>query len=84
MGDAVTDRVANPGSTLGEAIGALIEKEVNRLLAPIAQENGCACISMGRPNPRTGRPTKLLLKDAAGNENGPAIWDTATIENDES
>jgi hypothetical protein len=25
-------------------------------------------IWVGRPNPRTGRPTKLLLKDAAGNE----------------
>jgi hypothetical protein len=28
------ESVANPGSTLGEAIGALIEKEVNRLLDP--------------------------------------------------
>lgn len=68
MSDEAAERVANPGSTLGEAIGALIEKEVNRLLEPIAAENGCAYISIGRPNPRTGRPTKLLLKDAAGNE----------------
>jgi hypothetical protein len=68
MSDEAADGVANPGSTLGEAIGALIEKEVNRLLQPIAEENGCAYISIGRPNPRTGRPTKLLLKDAAGNE----------------
>jgi len=62
------ERVANPGSTLGEAIGALIEKEVNRLLDPIARENKCAYIQVGRPNPRTGQPTKLLQKDAAGNE----------------
>jgi hypothetical protein len=62
------ERVANPGSTLGEAIGALIEREVNRLLDPIATENGCAYIHVGRPNPRTGQPTKLLLKDSAGNE----------------
>ncbi len=60
--------VANPGSTLGEAIGALIEREVNRLIRPIAEENGCVYVTAGRPNPRTGRPTKLLLKDAAGND----------------
>jgi len=45
------ESVANPGSTLGEAIGALIEKEVNRLLDPIATENGCASIHVGRPHP---------------------------------
>jgi hypothetical protein len=60
--------VANPGSTLGEAIGALIEREVNRILRPIAEENDCVYVTAGRPNPRTGRPTKLLLKDAAGND----------------
>ena len=60
--------VANPGSTLGEAIGSLIEREVNRLLRPIAEDNGCVFVTAGRPNPRTGLPTKLLLKDAAGNE----------------
>jgi hypothetical protein len=60
--------VANPGSTLGEAIGALIEREVNRLLLPIAQEKGCVYVTAGRPNPRTGRSTLLKLKDAAGNE----------------
>jgi len=68
MSDEGWENVANPGSTLGEAIGALIEKEVNRLLEPIAAENGCAYIHVGRPNPRTGRPTKLLLKDSAGND----------------
>jgi hypothetical protein len=68
MSDEGLDRVANPGSTLGEAIGALIEDEVNRLLDPIAREHGCAYIHVGRPHPRTGQPTKLLLKDAAGNE----------------
>lgn len=60
--------VANPGSTLGEAIGMLVELEVNRLLRPIAEENGCVYITAGPINPRTGRATKLLLKDAAGNE----------------
>ncbi len=61
-------KVANPGSTLGEAIGALIEREVNRILRPIAEDNGCVFVSAGRINPKSGRPTKLLLKDTAGNE----------------
>jgi len=59
--------VANPGSTIGEAIGALIETEVNRLLAPIAQENNCVYVMAGPMNFRTNRSTKLLLKDNAGN-----------------
>lgn len=61
-------KVANPGSTLGEAIGALVEQEVKRILRPIAEENGCVYVSAGRINPKTGKATKLLLKDAAGNE----------------
>lgn len=60
-------KVANPGSTLGEAIGALVEREVHRLLQPIAQDNGCVYVTAGRPNPRTGRSTQLKLKDVAGN-----------------
>lgn len=68
MKDRDESQVANPGSTLGEAIGALIEREVNRLFRPIAEENGCVYVSAGKINPRTGKPTKLLLKDTAGNE----------------
>lgn len=59
--------VANPGSTLGEAVGALIEREVNRLLRPLAEENECVYLSAGRINPRTGKATKLLLHDEANN-----------------
>lgn len=62
------ENVANPGSTIGEAIGALIEREVNRILKPIAEEHGCRYITAGRPNPRTGLSTLLKLTDAAGNE----------------
>ena len=58
--------IANPGSTLGEAVGALVEKEVNRLMRPIAEENGCVYVTAGRPDPRTGRNTKLLLQDDSG------------------
>lgn len=60
--------VANPGSTLGEAIGTLIELEVNRLLRPLAEENGCVYVTAGPANVRTGKPTKPLLKDSSGNE----------------
>ncbi len=63
----LSEKVANPGSTLGEAIGALIEREVNRLLRPMAEENDCVYLSVGKPNPKTGRATKLLLHDTAGN-----------------
>ena len=49
--------VANPGSTLGEAVGALVEQELNRLLRPIAEDNGCVFVSAGRPNPKTDRET---------------------------
>ena len=59
--------VANPGSTLGEAVGALVEREVNRLLRPMAEGHDCVYLSAGKPNPRTGRVTKLLLHDEAGN-----------------
>ena len=60
--------IANPGSTLGEAIGTLVELEVNRLLRPIAEEMGYVYVTAGPVNIRTGRPTKLLLKDSVGNE----------------
>ena len=59
--------VANPGSALGEAVGALVEREVNRLLRPLAEENDCVYLSAGRINPKTGQATKLLLRDQAGN-----------------
>lgn len=62
------EKVSNYGSKLGEAIGALIEREVNRILKPLAEENGCSYITAGRPNPRTGLSTLLKLTDAAGNE----------------
>lgn len=60
--------VANPGSTLGEALGAVIEKGVNQLLQPIAEEHGCVYITVGPTDLRTGHNKKLLLKDIAGNE----------------
>lgn len=60
-------KVSNPGSALGEAVGALVEREVNRLLLPLAEENDCVYLKAGRINPKTGKATKLLLRDEAGN-----------------
>ena len=45
-----------------------MELEVNRLLRPIAEEMGYIYVTAGPMNIRNGRPTKLLLKDLAGNE----------------
>ncbi len=63
-----TSQVANPGSTLGEAVGALVEKEVNRLMRPIAEEYGCVYVTAGKPDPHAARATKLLMQDAAGRQ----------------
>jgi len=60
--------IANSGSALGEAIGAAVEKEVNRILDPIARDNNCTYITAGPPHPRTAKPTQLLVADAFGND----------------
>jgi hypothetical protein len=60
--------VANPGSALGEAIGALLEEEIHRILKPLAEASNCVYIATGPNDPRTGKPTKLILEDSDGNE----------------
>jgi len=60
--------IANSGSALGEAIGAAVEREVNRILDPIAKDNSCIYITAGPPHPRTAKPTQLLVADAFGND----------------
>lgn len=62
------ENIANPGSKLGEAVGALIEREVNRILRPIAEENECIYVDAGKVNPKTGKSKQLILKDSADNE----------------
>ena len=63
-----TSQVANPGSTLGEAVGALVEKEVNRLMRPIAEEYGCVYVTAGKPDPLAACTTRLLMQDTAGSQ----------------
>jgi hypothetical protein len=58
--------VANPGSALGEAIGALLEDEIHRILRPLAEASNCVYISTGISN-ASGRATKLILEDSDGN-----------------
>lgn len=60
------ENVQNPGSALGEAIGAQMEKTLNTYLAEIVSKYSCRLISKGKENPKTGKATKLLLYDNFG------------------
>jgi hypothetical protein len=60
--------VANPGSALGEAIGALLEAQIRQILKPLAENSGCIYITTGPASLKTGEPTKLILTDSDGNE----------------
>lgn len=57
--------IANPGSALGEAIGALLEEEIHRILRPLAEASNCVYVST-RTN-HAGKSTKLILEDNDGN-----------------
>ncbi|MCX7840406.1 MAG: hypothetical protein N2559_13285 [Anaerolineae bacterium] len=57
--------IANPGSALGEAIGALLEEEIHRILKPLAEASNCVYVSTGTSH--TGKSTKLILEDSDGN-----------------
>ena len=59
--------VSNPGSALGEAIGALMEDALNRYLDPLVKSMDCIYITAGPFNHTTKKYTKLILYDAYGN-----------------
>lgn len=64
----MTDQqVANPGSALGEAIGAMLEAEIHRIMEPVARAKNCVYVTAGPINARTGQDTKLILTDNDGN-----------------
>lgn len=69
MGDQniPTENVANPGSALGEAIGALLEQEIHRILRPLAEDRGYIYITAGPTHVKTGKGTKLILTNSDGN-----------------
>lgn len=58
--------VQNPGSAIGEAIGAQMEIALNKYLTELVSKYDCRLISKGQVNPKTKKETKLLLKDNFG------------------
>lgn len=60
------DDVQNPGSALGEAIGAQMEIALNTYLTELVGKYDCRLISKGQKNLKTGKATKLLLYDNFG------------------
>ncbi len=60
------ENVQNPGSALGEAIGAQMEIALNTYLTEIVSKYSCRLIFKGQKNPKTKKATKLLLFDHFG------------------
>ena len=58
--------IQNPGSALGEAIGAQMEMALNNYLTKVVSKYSCRLISKGQKNPTTKKATKLLLYDSFG------------------
>ena len=56
----------NPGSALGEAMGACMEAALSRFIEPLVLEHQSRLITKGPVNPKTGRGTKLLMFDEFG------------------
>ncbi len=58
--------IQNPGSALGEAIGAEMEKSLNVFLAALVEEHGCHFLSKSPLSNKDGSAKKLLLYDKFG------------------
>lgn len=63
---ADNETIQNPGSALGESIGAFLETVLNKYLTELVQQYSCRLISKGQVNIKTRRETKLLLFDNFG------------------
>lgn len=59
--------IQNPGSALGEAIGAQMEEALNHFCSEIVGKYDCHFISKGPKNKTTGRFKKLLMYDDGNN-----------------
>jgi len=66
MKQRMEENIQNPGSALGEAIGAQMEAVLNTYLAVVASKHDCKLVSKGHANPKTGKPGKLLMYDNFG------------------
>ena len=62
----MAENTQNPGSAIGEAIGAQMEHALNKYLTELVQDYSCRLISKGQKNGKTGKDTKLLLYDNFG------------------
>jgi hypothetical protein len=63
------NNVANPGSAIGEAIGASMEKALKNLLNDVADQYGCHYLTSGVRKTKAGKKAKkLLMSDSFGNE----------------
>lgn len=60
------ENIQNPGSALGEAIGAQMEIALNGYLSELVSKYNCRLISKGKENHKTGKATKLILYDNFG------------------
>lgn len=60
------ENVQNPGSALGEAIGAHMELALNNYISELVSENSCHLVTKGPLNSKTKKDTKLLLYDNFG------------------
>ncbi len=64
-----SQKIANPGSALGEAIGALMEKALVEEINDIADKHGCHYVTSGVRKTKAGNQAKkLLMSDNFGNE----------------
>jgi hypothetical protein len=66
MSKKISTDTQNPGSALGEAIGACIEVALNEYIHPIVEDLNCRLITKGHKKGKSGNATKLLLHDIHG------------------
>ncbi len=61
--------IANPGSAIGEAVGASMERALAVKLTEIAKKHGCTYVVSGLTKTKSGAPAKkLLMYDNDGNQ----------------
>jgi hypothetical protein len=56
----------NPGSAIGEAIGATMETAISKFVAPYVNEYNARWLTKGPISKTTGKPTKLFMYDSFG------------------
>ena len=62
----MNNNIQNPGSALGEAIGAEMEKALNIFLTNLVEERGYFFLSKSPTKNKMGKQKKLLMYDNFG------------------